>query len=326
MIAQDLIFYSYLADLLMGDPRWFPHPVKLIGRLISVLEHKLRLLIKKGNEGFTGVILVVLVVGISGLCAQATLNAAVYLGVFWGEFAWVFIAYTTLSVRDLCKHGYEVLYCLETSDIKKARKKLSLIVGRDTNNLSKEQIVRAATESIAENTTDGIIAPLFYLFLGGPVLAVAYKAANTLDSMVGHKNERYFYFGRAAAKLDDVMNFIPARITGVLIVIAALLSGNDHVNAWRIMRRDSRKHSSPNSAVAEAAMAGALGVQLGGACFYSAKYHERPVIGDAKEQLQAQIIQDALIISFLVSLLAITIGIILVYVWQNLNMAEIFTA
>ncbi len=326
MGTEILICYSYLADLLLGDPQWFPHPVRLIGKLIFIVEQELRRLISKEGESLGGLLLVILVVGSSGLCVYVILKTAACFGLFWEKFAWVFMAYTTLAVRDLYEHGGKILNELKANSIERARKKLSLIVGRDTDSLSKPQISRAAIESIAENTTDGIVSPLFYLFLGGPVLAICYKAVNTLDSMVGHKDEKYFYFGRAAAKLDDVMNFIPARITGMLIVIAAFFSGNDYVNAWRIMRRDSRKHSSPNSAVAEAAMAGALNVQLGGACFYKGKYLERPSIGDAKKQLDERVIPDALKISALVSLLAIIIGSIFVWIWQCLNMEGIFIA
>ncbi|NCO68147.1 MAG: cobalamin biosynthesis protein CobD, partial [Nitrospirae bacterium] len=174
----------------------------------------------------------------------------------------------------------KVLKEIRAKDIIEARKKLSCIVGRDTQNLSEDGVVKAAAESIAENTNDGIIAPLFYLILGGPVLAITYKAINTLDSMVGYKNDRYIHFGWFSARVDDVANFIPARIAGMLIVISSFLLRKNFKDSLKTMLRDSKKHSSPNSGISEAAMAGALGIRLGGGAFYQGKFVEKQYIGN----------------------------------------------
>ena len=199
---------------------------------------------------------------------------------------------------------------LAIDDIKGARKKLSLIVGRDTQELTQDEIIRATVETVAESTTDGIVAPLFYLFLGGPVLAMSFKAISTLDSMLGHKNKRYLYFGWCAAKLDTFANFIPARITGLLIPIAALFSGKDLVQSLRTMFRDGKKQDSLNSAVSEAAMAGALGMRLGGTCNYSGRIVEHPYLGEQRRPTSISLIPQAIIISVVSSLLMLAAGIL----------------
>jgi len=184
------------------------------------------------------------------------------------------------------------------------------MVGRDTQKLSQEEIIQATVETVAESTTDGIIAPLFYLFLGGPVLAIMFKAISTLDSVIGHKNERYLYFGWCAAKLDTLANFIPARITGLLIPIAALFYGKDFTGSFRIMLRDGKKQDSFNSAVSEAAMAGALGVRLGGTCNYSGRIVEHPYLGEQRRQISISLIKETITISVVTSLLMLVTGIV----------------
>jgi adenosylcobinamide-phosphate synthase len=227
-----------------------------------------------------------------------------------GKIVWVFFAYTTLATKDLFMHACAVRKMLAMNDIEEARKKLSLIVGRDTARLPKEDVIRTTAETIAESTTDGITAPLFYLFLGGPVLAVMFKAISTLDSMIGHKDERYLYFGWCAAKLDDIANYIPARITGLLIPLAALITGKNARESLRVMFRDGRKQDSPNSAVSEAAMAGALGVQLGGTRSYGGRVVEHPYLGEEKKTVSLRLIDEALLISVVVSALMVAIGVI----------------
>ena len=205
-----------------------------------------------------------------------------------------------------------ILKEVKKDSIVEARKQLSKIVGRDTQNLTKNRIIAAATESIAENTNDGIVAPLFYLILGGPVLAIAYKSINTLDSMVGYKDEKYLHFGWFPAKLDDIANFIPARISGFLISISSLISGRmGFKEPFKTMLRDGQKHPSPNSGLSEAAMAGALGIRLGGTSSYNGKVSTKPYIGEGRRNMQPSLITEALTISFISSILMLSIGVIL---------------
>lgn len=198
---------------------------------------------------------------------------------------------------------------LEKGDLPKARYAVSMIVGRDTQNLDETGVTKAAVETVAENTSDGIIAPMFYLAIGGTPLAMCYKAINTLDSMVGYKNEKYIDFGRASAKLDDAANFIPARIAGVLMVISAYLTGMDGKNAWKIFRRDGRNHASPNSAQTEAACAGALQVQLAGNAYYFGKLYEKPTIGDPIRPVEVQDISRANRLMLCCDLLCLMLGV-----------------
>ncbi|MCX5706754.1 MAG: adenosylcobinamide-phosphate synthase CbiB, partial [Candidatus Omnitrophica bacterium] len=300
---MDLILISYIADFVFGDPQWFPHPVRLMGGFISFLEKTLNGSEHKTIQRFYGAVTVLGVIAISGICAYALIELAGELHPIAAKIAWIFLAYTTLSTRDLVIHARAVWRMLAINDIEGARKKLSLMVGRDTEKLSQDEVIRVTVETVAESTTDGIVAPLFYLFLGGPVLAVMFKAISTLDSMIGHKNKRYLYFGWCAAKLDDAANFIPARITGLLIPMAALFSGKDSVQSLRICFRDGKKQDSPNSAVSEAAMAGALGVRLGGTYSYSGRVVEHPYLGEQRRPILTSLIKEAITISVVTSLL-----------------------
>jgi len=309
-VIMELIITSYIADLIFGDPQWFPHPVRIIGRLVSFFDRKLNGGGHKYIERFGGIITTISIVGISGICAYAIIVAAGKLHPIAGKIAWVFLAYTTLAIKDLVMHARSVGKMLAINDNEEARKKLSLMVGRDTQKLSQEEAIQATVETVAESTTDGIVAPLFYLFLGGPVLAVMFKAVSTLDSMIGHKDERYLYFGWCAAKIDDIANFIPARIAGLLIPIAALLSGKDYAQSLRIMFRDGKKQDSPNSAISEAAMSGALGVRLGGTCSYSGRIVEHSYLGERRRPISISLIKEAIIISVIVSLLMLAVGIL----------------
>jgi adenosylcobinamide-phosphate synthase len=224
-----------------------------------------------------------------------------------------FLLYTAFAAKDLKVESMEVFRALKDRDLNRARKKLSMIVGRDTNNLSEPEIIRASVETVAENTVDGIISPLFYAFLGGAPLALAYKAVSTLDSMVGYKNERYMNFGWASARLDDLANFIPARISILLLPVASFLTGKDGINSWRVVLRDGRKNPSPNSGIPEAAIAGALRVQLGGVNFYNSVASSEPVIGDSLNTLEAGHIKESIRISHISSALLLLIGIFLSY-------------
>lgn len=316
MIGQNifLVASSYIADLVFGDPEGFPHPVRWMGRLIKFLDHTLR-----GNRGIwiermKGVTAVLIVMGISACSAYLFIFFLERLNPFLGNLVSIYVGYVCLSVKDLRIKGMAIMKELKDNDLFKARMELSKIVGRDTDSLSGEKVVAAAVESIAENTNDGIIAPLFYLILGGPVLAITYKAINTLDSMVGYKNEKYIHFGWFSAKLDDVANFIPARITGILIALSSAIprfSLSNFYSSLRTMLLEGGKHPSPNSGGPEAAMAGALGIRLGGPSTYKGKQIVKPFIGEEKRKIEPHLIQKALDISLLTSLLMILTGVVL---------------
>jgi adenosylcobinamide-phosphate synthase len=274
---------AVLLDLILGDPRRLPHPVVGIGKLISVLENVLRRVFRNGR--IDGIVLLIGTVGFVLGSTYIVLRAAyaVHLWIGWAVSAW--LACTCLAARSLHRESKLVADSLMAEDLEGARRYLSRIVGRDTGHLDEPEIWRALVETVAENTSDGVIAPLFYLMLGGPALGLAYKAINTLDSMVGYKNERYRYFGWASARFDDLANWLPARITGVLMVAAAPLAGLSGRNALRIMLRDGGNHSSPNSGIPEAAAAGAIGVRLGGTNRYFGVAVEKPTIGDMQKEL-----------------------------------------
>lgn len=278
-----ILISAVILDLLIGDPRWFPHPVIYVGRLITVLEKGLRGLIR--NERLGGMLILIITVGITLGGAVALVKGAYAVSPYLGFAVAVLFSWSCIAARSLHLESRFVADALVRGDLAAARKYLSYIVGRDTTALDEPEIWRATVETVAENTSDGVIAPLFCLILGGPVLALAYKAVNTLDSMVGYRNEHYLLFGRTSARCDDLVNFIPARLTGLLMVAAAPLTGLSGRSAWRIMRRDGRNHSSPNSGIPEAAAAGALGVRLGGTNLYSGISMVKPTIGDPLQPL-----------------------------------------
>ena len=259
---------GFLLDLLMGDPRWLYHPVCLIGKLISVLEKGIRKVFPKSEKGELagGVLEVILVCLITFL---------VPFGIIHLLYGWNFCA--TRSLKDESMKVYDRL---KNGTIEEARYAVSMIVGRDTQSLTEVGVTKAAVETVAENSSDGIIAPMLYMAIGGIPLMFLYKGINTMDSMLGYKNDKYLYFGRCAAKLDDVANYIPARTSGWLMALSTVFVGMDTKNAVKIYRRDRRNHASPNSAQTEAAMAGALDVQLAGNAYYFGKLYEKPTIGD----------------------------------------------
>ena len=277
---------GFALDLLLGDPAWLTpmHPVVLMGRAISALEKRLRALFPKTPRGEyrAGLLLaLVMSVGSYTLCRLILhhLNALSPPLAFALEVIWCWQA---LAVKDLRVEAMRVKTALESAGLDAARRAVSRIVGRDTENLSAEGVARAAVETVAENFSDGVIAPLFWMLLGGAPLSLCYKAVNTMDSMLGYKNERYLHFGRAPAKLDDAANYLPARLAALLLIAAAWLLGEDAASALRVWKRDRRKHASPNSAQCEAAMAGALGLRLCGPASYFGVLHEKPWIGDAR--------------------------------------------
>lgn len=287
------VFFGFLLDLLLGDPAWMPHPVIYMGKVITKLEHILRSCLPKTEKGEW----------ISGCILALALPIGSLL--FFGCICWLgyrihpvlgfalqtMWCWQALAMKGLAQESRKVYLELEEGDLAGGRKAVSRIVGRDTAELTEEGVTKAAVETVAENFSDGVLAPLFYMLIGGAPLAMVYKSINTMDSMVGYKNEKYLYFGRAAAKLDDAANYLPARIAALFWILSAMLTGFDGKHAWKIWRRDCRNHASPNSAQTESACAGALGIRLAGPAYYFGEKYEKPYIGDA---LRAVEIQDIL--------------------------------
>ncbi|MFC2061272.1 adenosylcobinamide-phosphate synthase CbiB [Elusimicrobiota bacterium] len=304
-----IITGACILDMILGDPRWFPHPVRLAGFLIKKLELPFRKIFKDPKTaGFFFSIVIITFTGGASYCIIWKLTAA---NIYIGTAASVLLVYASISVKGLKDETIPVYNELKNGDINAARKKLSMVVGRDTEDLNKEGIIKAAVETIAENTNDGIIAPLFFAFIGGAPLALIYKVINTLDSMVGYKNEQYMDFGWFSAKLDDIINFIPSRICGFLISFSSFVIPCGFINSFKIMLRDGRSHPSPNSGVSEAAMAGALGIKLGGGSFYRGVFIDKPCLGADRRNRGIDFIRDALMISFITSLLMVGLVVIM---------------
>jgi len=309
---------AFLLDIMIGDPRWFPHPVRMIGVCIEYCEKVLRRLVPSEQVG--GIFLAFIIV-------IGTYLVTYQLLVFFYEIRWslgiitsIVIIFFSLSTRDLLRETRNVLNALKSGNLKNARKNLSRIVGRDTQNLSEEQIATGCIETSAENIVDGIIAPLFYAFIGGPALAMAYKSINTLDSMVGYKNDKYIDFGRASAKLDDIANYIPARIAAVVLPIASYLCGADYSNSVKILKRDGQKHPSPNSGIPEAAIAGALGIRLGGPSIYNDVSSYKPFIGDQQKDVSFDDINSASKIVMVSAIISVVVGISFLLIEGYLSM------
>lgn len=301
---------AFLVDTIIGDPnsRW--HPVVLMGKLIGILEK--RFYQKEDSDGkkFTlGAMLVLITLLVSYEAAAAVMMLSYRIPWSLGSavVGGVLLSFT-ISPRSLARAGKGIYTLLILGELEEARRKVGWIVGRDTENLDDSEIARAAVETIAENTVDGIIAPLFFFIIGGVPLAVLYRAANTMDSMIGYKNDKYLYFGRAAAKLDDALNYIPARITGVLFIFAAWVLGFDYKNAYRVMLRDAEKHPSPNGGYAEATVAGALHVRLGGVNSYFGKKHFRAYMGDVIEMIAPKHIMESIRMMYTVTVMFILIA------------------
>jgi len=286
---------AFALDLLMGDPLWLPHPVRLMGRGIAAFEKILRrVFVPRVGEKLAGCVLMFMVVAVTfGITILAlTLGAWLHPAFQWALM--LYFSYTCLATQSLGYAAEGIREALQGAGLPLARKRLSRIVSRETDALSEKSVIRATVETVAENTSDGIVAPLFYLALGGPALGMAYKAVNTLDSMVGYKNERYRHFGWASAKCDDWANYLPARITGFLMCFVAMLQKRRGKIAFKIMRRDGRLHDSPNAGIPEAATAGALGIQLGGLNLYSGILKEKPWLGNAEQKPEIKHIRDSI--------------------------------
>jgi adenosylcobinamide-phosphate synthase len=276
------IWLAFLLDWVLGDPDWLPHPVRIIGKYIGLFEEQVRKM-QLGKTGLrmAGVILTVSTVTFASLTVWGVLFICNRVNPWLFQAVNILILWTCIAPRCLQQEALKIYRMLENADLTRAREQLSRIVGRDTENLAEDGIIRGVIETVAENTSDGVIAPLFYMFLGGAPLAMAYKAINTLDSMIGYKQDFYNDFGWSAARTDDLANYIPARITAGLLLCATLPLRLDFGNCLRIIRRDRRNHSSPNSAYPEAAVAGALQIRLGGTNSYFGKPVVKPTIGDA---------------------------------------------
>ncbi|QWU17909.1 adenosylcobinamide-phosphate synthase [Paenibacillus sophorae] len=290
------VITAIVIDLLVGDPRGIPHPVIGIGKIISATESALRKWgTGRARERALGVLLVLVVLSAVYAAAFLILWLAGLIHPIFRSLAEVWLISTTIAIKGLGDAAMQVFRPLAKGDLDSARTYVGYIVGRETHALSEREVTRATVETVAENIVDAVVAPLFYALLGGAPLALLYRAVNTLDSMVGYKNDKYRYFGWASARLDDVLNYIPARITGLLLWAAALTTkGLNAGRAWQAMRRDAAKHPSPNSGIPEAAVAGALGIQLGGFNSYGGIVSERARMGTAIRELAAEDIRQTI--------------------------------
>ena len=306
------LLLAYFLDLLVGDPRSLPHPVIFIGRFIAVLEKKLHNL---GHNAKTqlawGAVVVVLVLTGTVLTVLLIMNTAAAIHPFVATVVTVALLSTTLAVRSLSDAANDVVQPLLTDDLPAARVAVSMIVGRDTDVMDEHEVARATVETVAENTVDGVTAPLFYALIGGLPLALAYKAINTMDSMLGYKNERYLYFGRAAAKLDDLVNWIPARLTVAVMLAASFVLRLKTGDGWSAVKTDGQKHPSPNSGLAEAFTAGALGITLGGENRYGGQVSKRPKLWATGRQATVQDISHTVRLMRMTSLLFLVFGLLL---------------
>ena len=290
MMTAWAVLGGFVLDAIFGDPAWLPHPVVYMGKAISRLEKFLRARLPKTPQGELlggAVVAFCLPVGTLLFTGLVCWGAAMFHPLL-GLAVQMFWCGQALAAKGLVQESTNVYRELVKDDLPAARKAVSRIVGRDTEALTAEGVTKAAVETVAENASDGVIAPLLYMLLGGAPLALTYKAINTMDSMLGYKNEKYLYFGRAAAKLDDVANYIPSRLAALLWIMAAAFTRNDAKGAWRIWRRDRRNHASPNSAQTESTCAGALGVQLAGPAYYFGEYYPKPTIGDPLRPIEPE--------------------------------------
>ena len=292
LIAVLPLLAGFLLDCILGDPYSLPHPIRLIGRLISALEKWARNAFAN-NLTAGGTILALIVLLTSAGIPLAVLFLCYRVNIWLGAAAESILCYYMLAARCLRNESMKVYRAISENNTEKARTAVSMIVGRDTKPLDRNGIIRAAVETVAENTSDGVTAPMLYMGLGGAVLGFFYKAANTMDSMIGYTSEKYLHIGRFAAKLDDVLNYIPSRLTALLMILSAGILRLDMKNAWRIWRRDRRNHASPNSAQTEAVCAGALDVRLAGDAYYFGELHKKPFIGDNIREIENEDIRRA---------------------------------
>ncbi len=306
------VFIAYLIDLAVGDPRWLPHPVVLIGKAIEKLESLMRCFVKSPfSLQAAGVLTAVLITGGSWFLTFLLISWCFKINYWAGSLLSVWLISTTIAARGLAGAAGEIYALLREGNLAAARDKVGMIVGRDTGEMDPGSVTRATVETVAENIVDGVVAPLFYAFIGGAPLAMAYRAVNTLDSMLGYKNERYIYFGMASARLDDLFNYIPARITGMLLIAAAFLLRMNPRRALAAILRDAPGHPSPNSGIPESAVAGALGIRLGGLNYYGGHPSFRAYMGEDSVLLEPVHIIHTIRLMYITSGLAVIVGIII---------------
>ncbi|MBR4023372.1 MAG: cobalamin biosynthesis protein CobD [Ruminococcus sp.] len=291
MTAIMPIIIGFVIDSFIGDPYNLPHPIRLIGRLISKLEKFIRKRFRNLHTG--GVFLALTVIFISAVVPFFILYFYYRLNIIFGILIEGIFCYYLIAPKCLRNESMKVYSAIKIKDTEKARKAVSMIVGRDTQCLDESGIIKAAVETVAENTSDGVTAPIMYMSLGGAVFGFIYKAVNTMDSMIGYKNDKYINLGRFAAKLDDAFNFIPSRLTAAVMILSAYILGMNGENAFRIWKRDRRKHASPNSAQTEAVCAGALEIRLAGDAYYFGKLHKKEYIGDDIRPIENEDIRRA---------------------------------
>lgn len=312
---------GFILDLLLGDPQGWPHPIRWIGTLIGFLSKQFLNISEAGTDSESlskrkrrlGLLMVIIVITISAFICFSILYLAYTYNSFFGVIIETVITYQCIAAKSLYVESMKVYTALSKEGLQAGRKAVSMIVGRDTKCLDEKGVIKAAVETVAENTSDGVIAPLIYLAIGGPVLGIAYKAINTMDSMVGYKNDKYMDFGRAAAKLDDIVNFIPARISAWLMIISCAFLGKDFSlqGAYKIFKRDRFNHASPNSAQTESVCAGALGLKLAGPASYFGKTVEKKYIGDHIREISLEDIKRANRLMFASEIILIIIVILI---------------
>ena len=308
-ISLVALVMGYILDLIFGDPYWMPHPVRFIGNLISILEKVIRRFMPKTKRGeyIGGIILTVMVVSISMVIPLVIILMAKSINTYLALTVETFMCYQILATKSLKVESMKVYDELAKNDLPSARKAVSMIVGRDTKDLTFSGVAKAAVETVAENTSDGIIAPMIFIAIGGAPMGFFYKAINTMDSMVGYKNEKYMNFGRFAAKLDDVVNYLPARISAYQMILSSFFLRYDYKNAFKIYKRDRYNHASPNSAQTESVCAGALDVQLAGNAYYFGKLYEKPTIGANIREINYDDIKKANRLLYCTSIISIVI-------------------
>ncbi|MFA5536963.1 MAG: adenosylcobinamide-phosphate synthase CbiB [Bacillota bacterium] len=308
-MLTNLILAAIVLDLLLGDPRRWPHPVVIMGKAINFGEKLIRRWFDspKGLR-WGGALLVFVIVGGTYVFVWGIIKLAYNIHPYLAVGAQLWLLYTSFALKSLHQHALAVAKPLQAKDLPLARSKVALIVGRDTEQLDEGEIARAAVETVAENTVDGIVAPLCYAFIGGAPLALAYKAVNTLDSMIGYREEHYVDLGRAAAKLDDLANYLPARLSGFLLLLIAPFTPGGLARTWETMKKDRRVHPSPNGGIIEAGVAGALKVQLGGLNYYFGEPGFRGTMGEALRPLDVGLIYQTVIITYAITFLTLVFG------------------
>lgn len=309
MISLAACITGFLLDLILGDPVWNYHPVRLIGSLITIIETGIRKVFKHSNRAlfWGGLLLCTIVISTSMAIPFAILYIANQISAYLGYVIESIMCYQLFATKALKQESMKIFYKLKEGDLEGARKAVAMIVGRDTKSLTEEGVIKATVETIAENTSDGVIAPLVFMLMGGAPLGFFYKAINTMDSMIGYKNPQYLYFGRVAAKLDDLCNYIPARIAAIFMILGAGLTKMDVQNAYRIFKRDRYNHASPNSAQTEAVCAGALRIQLAGNAYYFGELHEKPFIGEPLQPIKHCDIKKANTLLYVTSFIAVVV-------------------